>query len=50
MLWRDVELANGRFEVGRDKTGAGMREVDMPPLLREILTEHEAASDRTGPR
>ena len=31
-------LANGRFEVGRDKTDAGMREVDMLPLLREILT------------
>ena len=49
MLWRDVDLANGRFEVGRDKTDAGMREVDMLPLLREILTEHKAASDRTGP-
>ena len=41
--------ANGRFEVGRDKTDAGMREVDMLPLLREILTEHKAASARTGP-
>jgi integrase len=49
MLWRDVDLANGRFEVGRDKTDAGMREVDMLPLLREILTEHKAASERTGP-
>jgi integrase len=49
MLWRDVDLANGRFEVGRDKTDAGMREVDMLPLLREILTEHKAASGRTGP-
>jgi integrase len=49
MRWRDVDLANGRFEVGRDKTDAGMREVDMLPLLREILTEHKAASDRTGP-
>ncbi|MGZ4288933.1 MAG: hypothetical protein ACXVW5_32785 [Solirubrobacteraceae bacterium] len=37
MLWRDVDLANGRFEVGRDKTDAGKREVDMLPLLREIL-------------
>ena len=45
MLWRDVDLANGRFEVGRDKTDAGMREVDMLPLLREILTEHKAASE-----
>ena len=49
MVWRDVDLANGRFEVGRDKTDAGMREVDMLPLLREILTEHKAASERTGP-
>ena len=49
MVWRDVDLANGRFEVGRDKTDAGMREVDMLPLLREILTEHKAASEHTGP-
>ena len=49
MVWRDVDLANGRFEVGRDKTDAGMREVDMLPLLREILTEHKAASERAGP-
>ena len=48
MLWRDVNLANARFEVGRDKTDAGMREVDMLPL-REILTEHKAASERTAP-
>jgi integrase len=26
-----------------------MREVDMLPLLREILTEHKAAGARTGP-
>jgi integrase len=49
MVWRDVDLANGRFEVGRDKTDAGLREVDMLPLLREILTEHKAGSERTGP-
>jgi integrase len=49
MLWRDVDLANSRIEVGRDKTDAGMREVDMLPLLREILTEHKVATQRTGP-
>jgi hypothetical protein len=49
MLWRDVDLANGRFEVGCDTTDAGMREVDMLPLLREIPTEHKAASECTGP-
>jgi integrase len=46
MVWRDVDLANGCFEVGRGKTDAGMREVDMRPPLREILTEHKAASKR----
>jgi integrase len=35
--------------IGRDKTEAGMREVDMLPLLREILTEHKAASATTAP-
>jgi integrase len=48
MVWRDVDLANGRFVVGRDKTDAGMREVDMLPLLREILTEHKAETIRLG--
>lgn len=48
MVWRDADLANGRFDVGRDKTNAGMRELDMLPLLREIPTEHKAASERTG--
>ncbi len=48
MVWRDVDLANGRFLVGRDKTEAGMREVDMLPLLREILTEHKAETIRLG--
>jgi integrase len=49
LLWRDVDLANGRLLIGRDKTDAGMREVDMLPLLREILTEHKAATRATGP-
>jgi integrase len=40
LLERDVDLANGRFDVGRDKTAAGMREVDVLPLLHDILTEH----------
>jgi integrase len=48
MRWRDIDLANGRFVIARDKTDAGMREVDMLPLLREILTEHKAASASTG--
>jgi hypothetical protein len=46
MLWRDVDQANPRFVVGRDKTEAGMRKVDMLPLLRVILTEHKAETIR----
>jgi hypothetical protein len=49
LLRRDVDLANGLSEVGRDKTDAGMREVDMLPLLREIWTKHTTASANTGP-
>ena len=48
LLGRDQDLANGRIEVGRDKTDAGVREIDMLPLLREILTEHKA-DNGTGP-
>ncbi len=48
-LWRDIDLTNRRFEVGRDKTDAGMREVDMLALLHQILTEHKSASTRTAP-
>ena len=42
LLERDLDLANGRIDVGRDKTEAGMREIDTLPLLREILVEHRA--------
>ena len=53
LLERDLDLANGRITVGRDKTDAGMREIDTLPLLREILTEHRAQKLRedlpTGP-
>jgi integrase len=48
LLERDVDLANGRFLVKQDKTDAGMREVDMLPLLREILTEHRAQKIQEG--
>ncbi len=49
LLWRDVDLANGRLYVRDAKTDAGTREVDLLPLLREELAEHKAASAPTGP-
>jgi integrase len=48
LLERDLDLANGRITVGRDKTEAGMREIDTLPLLREILIEHRAQKIRDG--
>jgi integrase len=48
-LWRDVDLANGRMEIGRSKTEAGLREIHLLPLLRDELAAHKARSPRTGP-
>ena len=36
-----MDLAGRRIEIGRAKTDAGMRRVDMLPLLLGILMEHE---------
>lgn len=50
MLWRDVDLANGRLHVGRSKTAAGMREVDLLPILRDELAALKiAAGERATP-
>jgi integrase len=48
LVGRDQDLANGRIDVAADKTSAGTREIDMLPLLREILIEHKAETN-TGP-
>lgn len=49
LRWRDVDLANGRITVGRSKTRAGLREIDLLPILRDVLVVHKANSDNTGP-
>lgn len=49
LLWRDVDLANGRIFIGRSKTQAGLREITMVPILRDILAAHKAGARRTGP-
>ncbi|HET8956338.1 MAG TPA: site-specific integrase [Solirubrobacterales bacterium] len=49
MLWRDVDLANGRLFVGRSKTQAGVREIKMLPILRDVLANHKAKAYRSGP-
>jgi integrase len=49
LLWRDVDLANGRIFVGRSKTQAGLREITILPVLRDVIAAHKAAAYRTGP-
>jgi integrase len=49
LRWSDVDLANGRICVGRSKTSARVREVDMLPLLREELADHKSAAQAIGP-
>jgi len=49
LLWRDVDLANGRIFIGRSKTQAGLREIPMEGLLRDTLAAHKARAYRSGP-
>jgi integrase len=49
MLWRDVDLASGRLFIGRSKTQAGLREIKMLPVLRDIMATHKASAYKSGP-
>jgi integrase len=42
-LVRDLDLARSRLEVGRSKTAAGMRSIDLLPVLHDILAEYKAS-------
>jgi integrase len=42
-LVRDLDLARARLEIGRSKTDAGMRSIDLLPVLRDVLAEHKAS-------
>jgi integrase len=46
LRWRDVDLAGGKLRVAEAKTEAGVRVVDMSPMLREELVLHRANSQR----
>lgn len=49
LLWRDVDLANGRIFIGRSKTQAGLREIPLLPVLRDVIAAHKAATYRGDP-
>ncbi len=44
LRWRDIDLVNGRLAVRRSKTQAGLRQVDLLPLLRSQLVGLRADS------
>jgi integrase len=42
LRWRDVNLADGRITVRASKTDAGVRRVDLLPVLSDVLGTHKA--------
>jgi integrase len=49
LRWGDVDLANGRIQIGRSKTQAGLREIPLLPLLRDELAAHKLDAECGGP-
>ena len=49
MLWRDIDLAGSRIFIGCSKTAAGLREIEILPILRDILAVHRAIAYRGDP-
>lgn len=49
LIWRDVDLAGARIFVGRSKTPAGRREIDLQPILLSILAGYRAYSQGGHP-
>jgi integrase len=49
LRWRDVDLAAGKLRVVDAKTDAGVRVVDVSPMLLDELKIHRAGATLTGP-
>jgi integrase len=49
LLWRDADLAGARIFIGRSKTQAGLREIKIQPILRDILAAYKAVAYRGNP-
>lgn len=49
LRWRDVDAPGNRLIVREAKTDAGVREVDLLPVLRDELTRHKAQSPYGSP-
>lgn len=49
LRWRDLDLAGSRLRVTDSKTAAGVRVVDLSPMLLDELKLHRAESDYSDP-
>ena len=49
LRWRDVNLVERKLWVAEAKTDAGVREVDLTPVLQKLLTEYRGRSRYDGP-
>jgi integrase len=49
LIWSNVDLANGWISVRDAKTEAGIRVVDILPVLGDELTAHRRANREEGP-
>lgn len=49
LRWRDVDLAGNRLTIGASKTDAGMRQIDLLPVLHNELTTYKAQAPNTDP-
>ncbi len=49
LRWRDLDLAAGQLRVRASKTDAGVRTVDLLPILRRELEAHKAQSADLSP-
>ncbi len=49
LRWKDVDLAGGAITVRASKTAAGMRRIDLLPVLQDELATFKANSGATSP-
>lgn len=49
LRWRDVDLATGRLKVADSKTAAGLRTVDLTPMLLDELKAAKAKASASEP-
>jgi integrase len=49
LRWRNVDLTANRITVGSSKTDAGLRQIDLLPVLRDELAAHKSQTANASP-